>query len=48
MGSDDAILVTEETRRGVRANVEFVAVEPLPVKGRQEPLQTYRVHSRGA
>jgi len=40
-----AILVTEETRRGVSANLEFIAVEPLPVKGKREPLQTYRLQA---
>jgi adenylate cyclase len=45
VGAD--ILATEETRGGVRtANVHFAAVEPLSVKGKREPLQTYRVELR--
>lgn len=37
------ILVSEETRRRVAADFGFVAVEPLAVKGKSAPLQTYRI-----
>jgi class 3 adenylate cyclase len=40
---DAPILVTEETRRRVTADLNFVAVEPLTVKGKSAPLQTYRI-----
>lgn len=43
---DAAILVSEETRRRVVADFGFVALEPLPVKGKSMPLQTYRVPLR--
>lgn len=36
-------LVTEETRRQVTADLRFAPVEPLTVKGKSAPLQTYRV-----
>jgi adenylate cyclase len=41
---DAPILVTEETRRRVTAVFDFVAVEPLAVKGKSAPLQTYRLN----
>jgi class 3 adenylate cyclase len=39
------VLVTEETRRKLASNPALEAVEPLPVKGKSAPLQTYRVLS---
>lgn len=38
-----AILVTEETRRRVPVDLGFIAMEPLAVKGKREPLRTYRL-----
>jgi class 3 adenylate cyclase len=39
------VLVTDETRRRVAADLDFIAVEPLAVKGKSAPLQTYRIKS---
>jgi adenylate cyclase len=40
------VLVTDETRRRVGRDLDFTAVEPLAVKGKSAPLQTYRVAPR--
>jgi len=37
------ILITHDTYQFVRGLFDLSALEPLPVKGRAEPLQTYRV-----
>lgn len=42
------VLLTEETRRRVATALGFVAVEPLPVKGKSALLQTYRVQPTSA
>jgi class 3 adenylate cyclase len=40
------ILVSEETRAGIADRFCFTAMEPLPVKGKAEPLRTYRVEAK--
>jgi adenylate cyclase len=35
------VLVSEETRRQVSATIAFTPAEPMPVKGKPEPIRTY-------
>lgn len=44
-----SLLVSEATTRDVAlGDVRFVAMEPMPVKGKSEPLQVYRVERNAA
>jgi adenylate cyclase len=40
------ILVSEETKSAIADRFSFTAMEPLPVKGKAEPLRTYRVEAK--
>jgi adenylate cyclase len=40
------ILVSEETKSAIADRFCFTAMEPLPVKGKAEPLRTYRVEAK--
>lgn len=40
------VLVSEVTRGEVHAGIDFVAVEPLPVKGKSAPIQTFVAQRR--
>jgi class 3 adenylate cyclase len=43
---DAPILISEETRAGLPDQFSFVPMEPLRVKGKTEPLCTYRVEAK--
>jgi class 3 adenylate cyclase len=45
---DAPILVSEETKAGIADRFSFAPMEPLRVKGKNEPLRTYRVEKKAA